>query len=75
MVLSASQTQTKNNRLGELNLIDPNTPVLIGGGQFTYRGAPEACPPPIGLCARAAEAALADSGLNPDVLTEIDGFL
>ncbi len=74
MVLSASQTQTKNNRLGELNLIDPNTPVLIGGGQFTYRGAPEACPPPIGLCARAAEAALADSGLNPNVLTEIDGL-
>ncbi|MFN9073236.1 MAG: acetyl-CoA acetyltransferase [Hyphomonadaceae bacterium] len=55
-------------------MIDPNTPVLIGGGQFTYRGAPESCPPPIGLCARAAEAALADSGLNQQILTQIDGL-
>ncbi len=74
MVLSASSRQTNKKRCRELKLIDPNTPVLIGGGQFTYRGAPESCPPPIGLCARAAEAALADSGLNQQILTQIDGL-
>jgi acetyl-CoA C-acetyltransferase len=62
------------NLFGAHAVIDPHTPVLIGGGQFTYRGTPELCPTPIELCALAAKAAAADSGLPPSVLTGIDGL-
>ncbi|GIU68070.1 acetyl-CoA acetyltransferase [Candidatus Phycosocius spiralis] len=55
-------------------MIDAHTPVLIGGGQFTYRGAPELCPTPIEFCALAAKAAAVDSGLPQSVLTGIDGL-
>ena len=53
-------------------MIDPRTPVLVGAGQFTYRGSANACPPPIDLLAIAAEAAAADAGLNAGALAGID---
>lgn len=53
-------------------MIDPRTPVLIGAGQFTYRGPANACPAPIELLAIAAEAAAADAGLAPGGLSGID---
>lgn len=55
-------------------MIHPNTPVLIGGGQFTYRGPAVDCPPPIELCAIAARAAIATTGLDTAVLATIDGL-
>jgi acetyl-CoA C-acetyltransferase len=55
-------------------MILPNTPVLIAGGQFTYRGPAQACPPPIELCAIAARAACDTAGLGHGVLAEIDGL-
>jgi acetyl-CoA C-acetyltransferase len=53
-------------------MTDPRTPVLVGGGQFTYRGAAAQCPAPIELCAIAARAAAADAGLTPDQLADAD---
>jgi acetyl-CoA C-acetyltransferase len=55
-------------------MIDPNTPVLIGAGQFTYRGAPSQCPPPIELCAIAARTALYNVDLNESLLADLDGL-
>jgi acetyl-CoA C-acetyltransferase len=52
----------------------PNTPVLIAGGQFTYRGAAENCPPPIELCTIAARTACSNVGLDDSVLSVIDGL-
>jgi acetyl-CoA C-acetyltransferase len=52
--------------------IHPRTPVLVGGGQFSFRGKAEDCPPPIGLCAIAARAAAADAGLDEAALAQID---
>ncbi len=60
--------------LGEFHLIHSNTPVLIAGGQFTYRGEPAACPPPIELCAIAARTALYNLDLDENILTSIDGL-
>lgn len=53
-------------------MIDPRTPVLVGGGQYTHRGSAQSCPPPIELCAIAAEAAAADAGLAPGSLKDVD---
>jgi acetyl-CoA C-acetyltransferase len=53
-------------------MIHPDTPVLIGGGQFTHRGDPVACPTPIEMCAIAARAAAADAGLGEDALRQAD---
>jgi acetyl-CoA C-acetyltransferase len=47
--------------------------VLIGAGQFTWRGGPEASPPPLDLLTRAARAAAADAGLSEHALRELDG--
>jgi acetyl-CoA C-acetyltransferase len=55
-------------------MILPKTPVLIAGGQFTYRGPARDCPPPIELCAIAARAACESAGLNHDLLSQIDGL-
>lgn len=52
--------------------MDDRTPVLIGGGQFTYRGDPLAAPSPLGLLAPAVERAAADAGLTPEQLATVD---
>lgn len=49
-------------------------PVLIGGGQFTYRGDPAASPGPTALLKIAAERAAADAGLTLAALAGIDAL-
>ena len=48
------------------------TPVLIGAGQFTYRGDPATSPSPGGLLKIAAERAADDAGLGARGLAAID---
>lgn len=50
----------------------PNTPVLIGAGQFVHRGDVSECPPSQGLLERAATQAALDAGLSISSLTELD---
>ncbi|MEO8927161.1 MAG: acetyl-CoA acetyltransferase, partial [Caulobacteraceae bacterium] len=50
------------------------TPVLIGAGQFTWRGSPDAGPPPLALVAIAARAAAVDAGLSPAALAGLDAI-
>src|ERR1700744_3877318 len=45
-------------------MMDGRTPVLIGAGQFTYRGDPGASPAPKALLKIAAERAAAGGGLG-----------
>ncbi|MBP6876810.1 MAG: acetyl-CoA acetyltransferase [Phenylobacterium sp.] len=52
--------------------MDERTPVLIGAGQFTYRGDPAASPSPTALLKIAAERAAQDAGLDPEKLSKID---
>ncbi|MDB5467601.1 MAG: acetyl-CoA acetyltransferase [Phenylobacterium sp.] len=51
-----------------------NTPVLIGAGQFTYRGDPAASPSPVALLKIAAERAALDAGLSARELAAIDAL-
>jgi acetyl-CoA C-acetyltransferase len=51
-----------------------HTPVLIGAGQFTYRGAAETAPTPLDLITTAAARAAADAGLDPKTLADIDAL-
>ncbi|MGI8841746.1 MAG: acetyl-CoA acetyltransferase [Caulobacteraceae bacterium] len=50
------------------------TPVLIGAGQFTHRGAPGEAPTPLALLDVAARAAAKDAGLAPAALAELDAL-
>jgi len=50
------------------------TPVLIGAGQFTYRGAAETSPSPLAMIKIAAERAAADAGLAPEKLAGLDAL-
>ncbi|MFL5296013.1 MAG: acetyl-CoA acetyltransferase [Phenylobacterium sp.] len=54
--------------------MDGTTPVLIGAGQFTYRGDPGASPSPNALLKIAAERAAADAGIGPAGLAAIDAL-
>src|SRR4051794_4837910 len=54
--------------------MDGRTPVLIGAGQFTYRGDPAASPAPTALLKIAAERAAADAGIGPKGLAALDGL-
>ncbi|MGH6997732.1 MAG: acetyl-CoA acetyltransferase, partial [Phenylobacterium sp.] len=54
--------------------MDERTPVLIGAGQFTYRGDPAASPSPTALLKIAAERAAQDAGLDPEKLSKIDAL-
>jgi len=54
--------------------MDGTTPVLIGAGQFTYRGDPGASPSPVALLKIAAERAAADAGIGAAGLAAIDGL-
>ncbi|MCE3290930.1 MAG: acetyl-CoA acetyltransferase [Caulobacter sp.] len=49
-----------------------DTPVLIGAGQFTYRGKPESAPSPLELLKIAAERAAADAGIDLAALAQLD---
>src|SRR5690242_6509172 len=53
--------------------MNDRTPVLIGGGQFTYRGPPARSPDlsPAGFAAEAARRALADAGVAPERIDRI----
>ena len=50
------------------------TPVLIGAGQFTYKGPPGEAPSPLQLLLKAAHAAAADAGLEGGALAGLDGL-
>ncbi|MBI1197176.1 MAG: acetyl-CoA acetyltransferase [Phenylobacterium sp.] len=52
--------------------MDERTPVLIGAGQFTYRGDPAASPSPTALLKIAAERAADDAGIGAAGLAAID---
>lgn len=52
--------------------MDERTPVLIGAGQFTYRGDPGSSPSPTALLKIAAERAAQDAGLDAEKLSKID---
>ncbi|MDZ4370591.1 MAG: acetyl-CoA acetyltransferase [Phenylobacterium sp.] len=52
--------------------MDERTPVLIGAGQFTYRGDPAASPSPTTLLKIAAERAADDAGLGASGLAGMD---
>ena len=54
--------------------MDDRTPVLIGAGQFTYRGEPGQSPSPTALLKIAAERAAADAGLAPGALGGLDAI-
>lgn len=54
--------------------MDGNTPVLIGAGQFTYRGDPSASPSPVTLLKIAAERAAADAGVGAAGLAAVDSL-
>lgn len=54
--------------------MDERTPVLIGAGQFTYRGDPMVSPSPTSLLKVAAERAAADSGIGAAGLAAIDAL-
>lgn len=51
-----------------------DTPVLIGAGQFTYRGEAENSPSPLELLKTAAERAVLDAGLAGSVLADLDAL-
>lgn len=51
-----------------------DTPVLIGAGQFTYRGDPLASPSPTELLKIAADRAATDAGLEAGALAGLDGL-
>jgi acetyl-CoA C-acetyltransferase len=54
--------------------VDKRTPVLIGAGQFTYRGVTQASPSPTRLLKIAADRAEQDAGLRPGTLAGVDGL-
>lgn len=51
-----------------------DTPVLIGAGQFTYRGEPGNSPSPLELLKTAADRAVLDAGLKGSVLADLDAL-
>jgi acetyl-CoA C-acetyltransferase len=54
--------------------MDERTPVLIGAGQFTYRGDPASSPAPTALLKIAAERAAQDAGIGAAGLAAIDSL-
>ena len=50
------------------------TPVLIGAGQLTYRGAPAEAPTPLNMLTTVAEGAARDAGLSPASLKGLDAI-
>lgn len=54
--------------------MDARTPVLIGAGQFTYRGEAATSPSPLAMIETAAERAAVDAGLTKAALAGIDAL-
>ena len=54
--------------------MDDRTPVLIGAGQFTYRGEPQSAPAPTRLLKIAALGAAQDAGLTERDLAALDSL-
>lgn len=54
--------------------MEDRTPVLIGAGQFTYRGEAASSPSPTALLKIAADRALADAGLSAGDWASLDGL-
>lgn len=48
------------------SVVNPRTPVLVGAGQFTFRGDAKDCPPILELLEKAISRAKADAGLSPE---------
>ena len=55
--------------------MDERTPVLIGAGQFTYRGDPAASPSPTNLLKIAADRAADDAGIGAQGLAGLDSIV
>ncbi|WP_293678747.1 acetyl-CoA acetyltransferase [uncultured Phenylobacterium sp.] len=55
--------------------MDERTPVLIGAGQFTYRGDPAQSPSPTNLLKIAAERAADDAGIGAAGLAALDSIV
>lgn len=55
--------------------MDERTPVLIGAGQFTYRGDPASSPSPTNLLKIAAERAAEDAGIGAAGLAGLDSIV
>ena len=55
--------------------MDERTPVLIGAGQFTYRGDPGQSPSPTNMLKIAAERAAADAGIGARGLAALDSIV
>ena len=53
-------------------MIDPRTPVLIGGGQQTWRGDPLGCPSPRDMMVAVSKLAATDAGLSEGALSGVD---
>ncbi|MCG8413748.1 MAG: acetyl-CoA acetyltransferase [Pseudomonadales bacterium] len=52
--------------------MEDSTPILVGAGQFTEKGVPpQLAQPPMGIAAKAAAAAIADTGI-PELAASID---
>jgi acetyl-CoA C-acetyltransferase len=51
-----------------------DTPVLIGAGQFTYKGNPESAPTPLELLKIAADRAAQDAGIDVGALAGLDAL-
>ncbi len=54
--------------------MDPGTPVLIGAGQWTYRGEAAVSPSPLAMIEEAARRAAADAGLDASALAALDAL-
>lgn len=61
-------------RLRGMKVVADRTPVLIGAGQFTYRGEAGQSPSPTALLKIAADRAVRDAGLADGVLAGLDGL-
>src|SRR3990167_2099420 len=65
-------TEAKTHAEGS-GMMRDDTPVIIGAGQFTYRGPAASSPPPLDLLKIAADRAAANPGLAESALAQLDG--
>src|SRR3990167_3426287 len=65
-------TETEMDAEGSGTMRD-DTPVIIGAGQFTYRGPAATSPSPLDLLKIAADRAAANAGLAESALAQLDG--
>ncbi len=58
----------------QVRTMHDQTPVLIGQGQFTFRGQPADAPAPLELIEIASRRAAADAGLEDVQISQLDGL-